>query len=356
MNYSKPEPKAMVEMGALEKDCNDIWYNRSEVLSHNGLFNFTLGGRGVGKTFSFKEWAVTSPNQTVWVRRYVEDIKSLMLDNGNKFMMDLINEGKVPEDTQYYINENILYINDEAKVYFVGLSTARRLKSQSFPKVDKIIFDEFLEEDSRTSAYLKDEVNLFLGLYETVNRLRLGNDGRKDVRVFFLANKSSFVNPYFSYWHITPFEKRFKKFKDGLIVVENYINEEFKKIKEQTPFGKLIAGTEFGKFAIDNIAWHDDYAFVKKRSPKAQHRCNIRYNDTVIGIWIDTDGIYCSFDNNKEAPTFALRYEVKEEEYLLSKKGYPMDNMIGAYECNMLKFENITIKQYIFELMQSVSG
>lgn len=332
----------------------DIWYNRSELLSHNGLFNFTLGARGVGKTFSFKLWAVTSPAQTVWVRRYVEDIKSLVADNGNKFVGDLIAKGKIPAETEYFVDGNILYINDEPKVYFVGLSTARRLKSQSFPLVDKIIFDEFLEEETRTSAYLKDEVNMFLGLYETVNRLRLGED--KDVRVFFLANKTSFVNPYFSYWHITPFEKRFKKFKEGLIVVENYINEEFRNLKNNTPFGRLIKGTDFGRFAIDNIAWHDDYAFVKKRSPKAKHKCNIRYNGSVIGIWIDNDGIYCSFDNNLEAPTFALRYETKENEYMLTKKDFPMANLMAAYECNMLRFESITIKQYVYELMQSVSG
>lgn len=334
----------------------NIWYNRSELLSNNGLFNFTLGARGVGKTFDFKLWAVTSPNQTVWVRRYVEDIKSLCGDNGNKFMNDLITEGKIPEDTEYYMDNNMLYVNDVAKVYFVGLSTARRLKSQSFPKVDKIIFDEFLEEETRTSAYLKDEVNLFLGLYETINRLRTGEDGRKDVRVFFLANKTSFVNPYFSFWHITPFEKRFKKFKDGLIVVENYINEEFVKVKKETKFGKLIEGTEFGKFAIDNMAWHDDYAFVKKRSNKARAMCNVKYNDTIIGLWMDSDGLYCSFDNNPQLRTFALKYEIKEDEEILNKKYFPMSAIIIAYESNMLRFDNITIKQYIFELMQSVTG
>lgn len=334
----------------------NIWYSRNELLSHNGLFNFTLGARGTGKTFDYKLWACTSPNQTIWVRRYVEDIKSLLADNGSKFVMDLINEGKLPEDTDYYVDGTTLYLDGEPKVIFVGLSTARRLKSQSFPKVDKIIFDEFLEEETRTSAYLKDEVNIFLGLYETINRLRTGEDGRKDVRVFFLANKTSFVNPYFSFWHITPFEKRFKKFKDGLIVVENYQNEEFVKVKKQTKFGQLLEGTSFGRFAIDNVAWHDDYAFVKKRGEKARNECNIKYMETMIGLWIDVDGLYCSFDYNPERQTYALRYETKDDEIILSKKYYPMSMIIQAYENNMLRFDNITIKQYIFELMQSVTG
>ena len=335
---------------------DEIWYNRNELLSHNGLFNFTIGGRGVGKTFNYKEWAITSKQQTVWVRRYAEDIKALVADNGNKFCSDLFNAGKLDENIQYYVMDNILYVNDEPKVYFVALSTARRLKSQSFPLVDKIIFDEFLEEDTRTSAYLKNEVELFLGLYETINRLRTGEDGRKDVRVFFLGNLSSFVNPYFSFWHITPFEKRFKKFKDGLIVVENYSNEKFKEIKNATPFGKLISGTKFSQFAIDNVAWRDDYAFVKKRDNECYNTFNLRYNNAKIGVWIGRDGLYCSFDNNPEQRTYALKYETQENERMLSKKNYPMTLIIKAYESNKLFFENITIKQYVFELMQSVTG
>lgn len=332
----------------------DIWYNRSELLTHNGLFNFTIGGRGVGKTFNYKEWAINSNKQTVWVRRYAEDIKALVADNGNKFCSDLINAGKMDINTQYYVCDNILYVNEEPKVYFVALSTARRLKSQSFPLVDKIIFDEFLEEDTRTSAYLKNEVELFLGLYETINRLRTGEDGRKDVRVFFLGNLSSFVNPYFSFWHITPFEKRFKKFKDGLIVVENYSNDAFKELKINTPFGRLIAGTKFSQFAVDNIAWRDDYAFVKKRTDDANNLFNLRYNNTLIGVWVNNEALYCSFDNNPQLRTYALKYETQENEKILSKRDFPMSFIIKAYESNRLYFENITIKQYVFELMQSV--
>lgn len=332
----------------------DIWYNRSELLTHNGLFNFTIGGRGVGKTFNYKEWAINSNRQTVWVRRYAEDIKALIADNGNKFCSDLINAGKMDENIQYYVCDNILYINEEPKIYFVALSTARRLKSQSFPLVDKIIFDEFLEEETRTSAYLKNEVELFLGLYETINRLRTGEDGRKDVRVFFLGNLSSFVNPYFSFWHITPFEKRFKKFKDGLIVVENYSNDAFKELKINTPFGRLIAGTKFSQFAVDNIAWRDDYAFVKKRSTESNNLFNLRYNNSLIGVWVDNEALYCSFDNNPQLRTYALKYETQENEKILSKRDFPMSFIIKAYESNRLYFENITIKQYVFELMQSV--
>ena len=51
---------------------------------------------------------------------------------------------------------------------------------------------------------------------------------------------------------------------------------------------------------------------------------------------------------------FGLEYEIKEDEEILNKKFYPMSTILLAYESNMLRFDNITIKQYIFELMQSV--
>ena len=79
------------------------------------------------------------------------------------------------------------------------------------------VFDEFIET-KKGRNYLQNEVEMFLDLIETVNRLRID---RPEVRVYLLANKVTFVNPYFTYFNIKPFTGRFKKYKNGLIVVEN---------------------------------------------------------------------------------------------------------------------------------------
>lgn len=84
----------------------NLWYKKEPLLSHNGLFNMVLGARSTGKTFCFKEWAVSKmKSQCVWVRRYQEDIE----DMSDKFLTDLIQEGKIdPEAHEYKIDYQCL--------------------------------------------------------------------------------------------------------------------------------------------------------------------------------------------------------------------------------------------------------
>lgn len=316
-----------------------LFYDKTPCLSYNSLFNFVLGGRGVGKTFSFKEWAIKSDYQTVWVRRYREDIEKLTM--GNKFISDLIAEGKL-DGLDIKLDNNVLWVNGEEKVFFIPLSTARRVKSQSFAGVDKIIFDELLEE-TRTK-YLKDEVNLFLNLYETVARLR-------EVRVFFLSNKATFVNPYFTFWGITPFTQRFKKFGSD-ILVENYQNKEFSDYKKNTRFGKLIAGSRFADYIIDNECWLDDNAFIKKRETDSKFKANIRYNGVMIGLWLGHNGFYCTKEINKDYRTYTPRYEMVEGDYPLDTKYEPFTWLSYAYDNGKLYFSDNIVKQTVFNILQ----
>src|SRR3954471_4581510 len=65
--------------------------------------------------------------------------------------------------------------------YFIALSTAQSVKSTAFPKVTKIIFDEFIAEKGATQ-YLTDEVTRLLNFYMTVDR------GQDKTVVFMLSN------------------------------------------------------------------------------------------------------------------------------------------------------------------------
>ena len=324
----------------------NIWYDKTPLLSHNGLFNFVLGARGTGKTFCYKKWAIQSEGQTVWVRRYREDIDDLL--RNDKFLGDLVETGIITPEDEYDISDDCLILNGQIKIWFIALSTSKRKKSQSYFNVDKIIFDECLEEGTR---YLKGEVELLLGLYETVNRLRI--DGRKECRVFLLANKVSFVNPYFAYWHILPFEERFKKFKNGLIIVENYNNEAFVSKKKETRFGKLIDGTEYGKYLIDNEVWRDSNAFISKRPKDSRLVANIRYGTLKFGLWIKENTLYCSNDYNAEFLFFAPIYDIKEKELPIDKKAPVYEWLLNAYKSGSLRFENNVLKEYVFDIIQT---
>lgn len=332
---------------AIDVDTESIWYDKTPLLSYNGLFNFVLGARGTGKTFAFKKWAMKSDRQTVWVRRYQEDIDDLQ----TKFLGDLYQEGVLSPEEPVKIKNDILTIGGVEKIFFVALSTSQRKKSQSYGGVDKIIFDEVFEGVG-ARRYLNNEVDVLLELYETINRLRI--DGRKDCRVFLLSNKTTFVNPYFTYWNILPFSERFKTFKDGLIVVENYENPTFVKLKKESRFGKLIEGTKYADYAIDNIVWMDDNALIEDKPDNAKRCiCNIRYGSVKFGVWESPDFIYFGTELNPDRVTYTTMYEASENEFALAPNRNPLKAIKEVFLAGKVRFKNNVIKNCMFNIIQS---
>lgn len=178
------------------------------------------------------------------------------------------------------------------------LATAQDLKSTNFSKVKTIIFDEFIIEEGQKKYYLKNEVFTFLNLIETISRLR-------DVRIFMLANSASLTNPYFLYFDLQlPYNNDIKIFKEGTILVQYMKNEEYRETKRQTRFGKLVAGTSFEDYAIDNKFLNDNRNFVEKKTGSAKFTFAFIYQNETFGVWNDYQNgkIFVSTDFYKNTP------------------------------------------------------
>lgn len=328
-----------------EIDHSKLWYDERKMMSYNALFNFILGGRGTGKTYKFKSRAFNKDYETIWMRRTERDIERLR----PKFMRDLVETGAVDCDKHDIdVGSDGVYVDGEIKIYFQALSTSESVKSNSFFNVNDIIYDEFIKE--RSTRYLPDEVEKFLGFYETVNRLRV--DGRKEVRCYFLGNKASFVNPHFSFWGIKEFEGEFKTFHDGEILVQDYKNTYFEEVKKQTRFGKLISNTKVGKYIIENENMHDNLAMICKRPLDSKCICNIHYHNKYIGVWNGFDGIYCSNDYNLQLQTYCPLYRVDENELPMDNTLYPMTLLKMCYKKGILFYDDNVIKEYILDILQ----
>ena len=203
-----------------------MYYDKTELLSHNCIFNMVVGNRGGGKTYCFTRWAIDDfikrKYMCIWVRRYQTEIDDIT-KNGKFF--DSVRH--LYPGIDFDIKDNVGYINKEPAIYFVALSTSRKLKSNNYPFVNKIIFDEFLI-NTRASSYLRNEVETFLDLYETVDRMR------DNTRAILLANAISVVNPYFTFFKIRPRNKRFTK--HGEVIIELFTDSDFIAKKKQTRF------------------------------------------------------------------------------------------------------------------------
>ena len=323
-----------------------MWYDKAQLLSHNKIMNMVLSNRGGGKTFCMTRWAVDdfkkTGRQCVWVRRYQTEIDE-MLANGKFF--DAVRE--------YYPNDELTIdgafgkINGEVAIYFVALSTSRQLKSNNYPLVNKIIFDEFVISKGRVT-YLKNEVEVFLDLYETVARLR------DNVRAVLLANSISVVNPYFLFWNIKPdTRKRFTV--QGQVCVELFTDADYIAAKKQTRFGQLVNGTRYGEYAIENKWLDDNETFVAPKTPNAQFMLGIKYNGTMYGFWADYDAGLVFVNRQYDPYSYALYCITKEdhEANLLLIKSISstkrVERIVFAFRNGLLRFEDMQVKNQFYE-------
>lgn len=327
-----------------------MYYNGGELLSKNRLFNFVIGNRGGGKTYHWKVRCIkdylSSGKEFIWIRRYNTE-----LENIRKWFDDISHEF---EGHQLEVTKKHIKVDGKIAGYVGALSTSQRLKSNAYPNVDKIIFDEFLI-DKGSLRYIKGEVELMLELVETIFRMRDNNN-----KVVFVANAISIVNPYFTYFNIKPnLDKRFTLTKH--IAIELYTNEEFIKNKKATRFGDMISGTKYGDYAIENKFLRDNYSFVMER-PKGSlvYANTIIYNGISQGIWLceGEDGYFLYVDNivEKECTrTLSLSVDDLNENYKYIKntnfKGH-LEQMKFYFNEGKVFFDNIENKKLFYEYIK----
>ena len=203
--------------------------------------------------------------------------------------------------------------------------------------------------------YLHNEVEVFLNLIETIARMR-------DIRVFLLGNAGNIItNPYFLYFDLSlPYGSDIKTFKDGLILLQYMKNEEYRKAKANTRFGKLVAGTSYEKFAIQNLDNHINKNFLGKKQGSAKFVYAFIYGGVKYGVWVDytLNKIYISNDLPKDIPyTFAFSLNDHTENTTLiksSKKYNCWRTFIDSYQHGNMYFESQKIKSVCTELIKKL--
>ena len=307
-----------------------------------------LSNRGGGKTFHFTRWAIDDFKKTgsmcVWVRRYQTEVDDMLL-NGKYF--DAVRE-YYPDD-ELKVEGSIGYVNGEPAIYFVALSTSRQLKSNNYPKVNKIIFDEFIIDKGRIT-YLKNEVEVFLDLYETVARTR------DNVRAVLLANAVSIVNPYFLFFKIKiDGSKRFTV--KGQVCVELFTDSDFVALKKASRFGQLVEGTRFGEYSIDNKWLLDNDTFIEEKSPRAEFMLGLKYGGNMYGFWIDYK-LGLIFVNRQYDPSSYHLYSIMRDDHeanlLLIKSlndSSRLKRVVFAFRNGLLRFSDMTVKNQFYEFI-----
>lgn len=323
-----------------------MWYDRGQLLSHNKIINMVLSNRGGGKTFNMTRWAIDdflrTGKQTMWVRRYQTEVDEMLK---NEKFFDAVRS--YYDGVTFTIKDGVGYINDVGAIYFVALSTSRQLKSNNYPNVNKIIFDEFIIDKGRVQ-YLKNEVEVFLDLYETVDRMR------DTTRAVLMANSITIVNPYFLYFHIKlNTDRRFTV--QGEVCVELFTDADFIAAKQKTRFGRLVSGTKYGDYAIENKWLADNDTFIESKTPRAEFMLGMKYNGVMYGFWVDYK-VGLIFVNRQYDPSSYALYCLQRDDHdanlLLIKSlmdSKPLQRIVYAFRMGLIRFDDMQVKNQFYE-------
>ena len=321
-----------------------MYYDITKTLSYNCLFNFVVGMRGVGKTYSFKKWAIRDFLKTgaefIYVRRYKTELRGKDGKFIEKFFDDMTMEFP---DVKFKVKGLEFYINDTYAGQAIPLSTAKALKSVPFPNVNKICFDEFIL-DKGAYHYLPDEVTNFLELYSTIARQR------DNVRAVFLSNALTVSNPYFTYFRLAlPHGKKTIVRRSDEILLEVVKDVEFTETAQKTRFGSIIAGTEYGAYNMENEFFRDNRCFVAKKTPGSEYYFTLRYNAVNYGIWVDyKEGVLTvSLDTD---PSNQMIYVLTNDDHepnallMTGRRSVMLTTLANMYAVGAVRFETVSIK------------
>lgn len=204
-------------MGILSK--KQKFYTLDNINKKNATYNIIIGERSNGKTYAtlkhgIKQYFETG-GQIAIVRRWKEDITGRRASdifssiNANGEILKL-SKGKYTGihywASKFYLcnyddNGKPIYNMETDLIGFTfALSENEHNKSISYPKIQTIIFDEFLTN----RLYLPDEFVLFMNTISTIVRQRI------DVKIYMLGNTVNKFSPYFDEMglnHITKMEQ-----------------------------------------------------------------------------------------------------------------------------------------------------
>lgn len=333
------------------------YWDYKKTLSYNCLLNFIVGARGVGKTFGSLKYAIEQYKKTgsqfIYVRRFSTELQKLTQQRGGRLLKAIQASGIFPDD-EFKCESNTIYMNGDIIGYAQPLTTASILKSDAFPMVNLIIFDEFIIDNRGSYHYLHDEVSKFLELYETIAR------EKNNVRVLFLSNAVSINNPYFDYFHLDkPKDSNIQRFgatRD--VLVENCVNPELAEQKKASRIGQILNGTDYAEYAYENKWLLDNSDFIERKTQRSNYYATLRYKDDYLGIWFDhlQYRFYISNDYDPNCPkVYSATTDDHQPNTLLFHKGKKLPilkNLIEAYEIGAVYYEDQKLKGWFRDIMR----
>lgn len=386
------KPKKRSEKTATRKNgeiiAKELYWTPLRALTYNKLWNFIIGGTGIGKTYGMKFYCMNkfkkSRQQFLWMRRRDADLDDIQgwlnepsiwddlgeepdkwkLDNkghilhkrekdaNGKFVKHPCEiDGKPEPDDEKLIER---FGEWEVAGYYKSLKTLLK-KGVAYPNVWTIVFEEFQPHDEN-QRYYKDEVGKFMGAWDAIHRYK------RRVKVFFLSNKVSMYNPYMLALGYEPNGKEFWVGNAEIgpahsALIQMCDSAEIASKFKETEMGRMIMGTTYGNYALENMSQTENNTFVEKKPGTAEPLMNIVVDNHPYGIWADekTALFYCTKADCKTLPYYAQSDDDHTPEIACLRLiiGNPIWRSItDAYDSGMMRFDSQKTKSAMLKVLK----
>lgn len=257
--------------------------NISKYLEPVYYYNFFIGGRGVGKTYSTIQYLLSQKSKFLYMRTSTTELELAAQKNDFAKIKKSCNFQKLSRDLYG------IYDNDKLIGYGVALSTFKNLRGIDFSDIMYIFFDEFIAERSARKV-VKYELDALLNLLESINHNR-EFENIESCRLLACANANEIYNAYFLGLKIVDKleemlqQSNNKIYRDPdrcLQIVVLEASEEFKNAKKSTPLYKLASGTDFEQMSLENNFAYNDFNYVKKDVSIIGHEPILQIDDYVL--------------------------------------------------------------------------
>lgn len=286
------------------------FYNPYPSVSRFSTIDILLstGGRGIGKTYSWKFIAVSNfikkGEHFFYFRRTDAELDSIDELFSDMYLNFPFYQFKVLKNKFYIKRPNG---KDWEKFgFYRSICSLKNFKGSNFPLVSLILLDEFQidTEDRVTDRYRPGEYKKLVKAYESIARER-------PVKLVLLSNAESMHNPYFSglgvnYGSLNDGYNIGKKGEATYCVEIIPPNETIKERKKKTRSFRLSTTIAEDKVSLENKFRDDDESRTKRPPENGFPVCNVKVNGVLYGCEQYEGDMYFSKRFFSGSPTYVM--------------------------------------------------
>ena len=236
------------------------YVNVKGILEEGYPFNFLIGGRGTGKTYTTLKESKEDGQRFMLLRRTQTEADIISKPEFSVFkpLNDDLGWNVCVERISKYNSMFYEPDGEERKIigYTGALSTIANMRGFDASDIKRLIFDEFIPE--KHVRILKNEAEALFNAYETMNRNR-ELKGIEPIQLVCLANSNDITNPVFEYLKLIRIADKMQKGncdrwtddRRGIQLILLH-RSPISRRKANTALYRLTDDTNFSAMSIDN--------------------------------------------------------------------------------------------------------